>query len=1058
MLLIAAASAQNSQPPASHNSVRPKPKPSPGKTVSTENRRTPSKKKEQSTKTGALQKPDAKGKTSPAKISGPAKKPQAGRQKTTANSTTKAASPRSPGEAEEYSKALSLQDRSEKIAALRTFLEKFPASKKKTDVLELIAVTRISLAQDKLTAAEFESGIDLLKTAIGELPTPISEKLYNESISRIPADLFNNGQRLAARETASLIESKIGDNAPQLLNLAGFFLMTENGTDAKRLAEKAIAIVPTSAAYQSLGLADRLNFQLEDASQTYAKALELEPDSMVTLRNLADLKRAQAKPDEAADLYRQILAKDATSLPAETGLILALFDGGKKTDAEQEMARSLDQNPNNVILLAGAAYWYSAHNEPDKAIEYAQDAIAKEPRYIWSHIALAHGYLAKHQPAIAEQILLKARVYGNFPTLEYEIASARLMSGFYADAIDELKKSFSVKDGIIHTKLGGRIDTKENGFIETLANERRASIFEPEAADDTTTADKLKALLEFDNAVNAPAPAEDAAAKAADAFTAGDDAMKLHRQLFAASTLLSKRIALSKVSELADAAIGNTDAALNVADPGAAVMASELYESRALALTRGELIKVPDVPRAMLSAILRGRIEEIAGWSLFNQNKPSEAVIRLRRAVSVMPEKSAWWRSSMWRLGSALQADNKEAEALDSYIKSYSIDMPEGARYAVIESLYRKLNGNLDGLEGKIGKNPMPLVVNPTPDADAVARSIEPKASVSPTPDEISTVRNVVTSPASVEPLPSPTLSSVEATPTPSTEPTPSPTASPTPSIQPTPSPEASPTPSIEPTPSPEASPAVEPSPVATPEAKVSPSPEQRIGPEPQSSPTPEKAVTGTTPETAKPEASPTPDAASNEPRSSNTAGQLDKPVGSQPADSTVARNSGKQIFDPVIITIPNREIAKRSGSAGEKKPVPVEKLAEKGQPKVPASDDMPTEDQKDGSGQIRSRIVAEKDPSRVPHCSISVSQDLISIINNGGSLGILVRMDEGDLKTLKPLSSNPDDVQITLEPEIAGVKGQAFYVIHSLTAKTGDFTVSFIAPCGRKEITVNVR
>ena len=109
----------------------------------------------------------------------------------------------------------------------------------------------------------------------------------------------------------------------------------------------------------------------------------------------------------------------------------------------------------------------------------------------------------------------------------------------------------------------------------------------------------------------------------------------------------------------------------------------------------------------------------------------------------------------------------------------------------------------------------------------------------------------------------------------------------------------------------------------------------------------------------------------------------------------------------------------------------------------------------------VRPRVVAEKgsDQPAVSKCSITVSQDTISILNNGGSLGILVRMEgEGELRSIKAVSNSPDDVQIDLEPEIAGVKGQAFYVIHSATAKTGDFKVAFIAPCGRKEISVTVR
>lgn len=967
----------------------------------------------------------------------------------------KTLAPKPPSENEEYTKAIAVENLEERVAALKTFLEKFPATKKKNDTLDSIAVARIQLAQDRLTTADTESGITILKAAVGELPTPVPEKLYNDSISKIPPDLFNNGQRVAAIEIATVIEGKIGEDAGQMLNLAQFFLMTENGAEAKSLADKAIAITPTSNAYQTLGLACRLNFQLDEASQAYTKALELEPESPVILRNLADLKRAQGKSDDALNLYNQILAKDAANVQAETGLILTLFDAGKRADAEAEMGRSLEQNPNNVILLAGAAYWYAGHNEPDKAIDYSQQAIEKEPRYVWSHIALAHGYLAKKQPATAEQILLKARAFGNFPTLEYEIASARLMSGFYRDAADELRKSFWIKDGVIHTKLGGRVDADDEGFIEVLANERRASTLEPESADDKETAARLKSLLDFEQTVNAKEPNEDEAAKAADAFVNGDDPMKVHRQLYAASDLLGKRLALAKVAELAQAAVGNTDSALDVPDPGAAVMASELYDSRALALTRNELIKVPQVPRATLSAILRGRIEEIAGWTLFYQDKPADAVVRLRRAVSVMPADSAWWRSSMWKLGAALQADGKDIDALDSYIKSYSIDKPDGARYSVVESLYKRVHGNTDGLEAKIGANPVP-VVSQVPDATKVADVEEPQnaGAHSSGGSEVkagstASAKNSIEAASTPETVASPTPQASPTVP----DPTPNPTTEVTPtSVATATRADATPTPDIDAAPTSQAPVVVAPTPSPVPETTPS-SPEVT-----------ESSIAKT--DAAKTEPSPTlvNETLTEKPSTATDQKSTDPETSATPTkkrdNSAVPSNTSRQLFEPVIITVPKRNIPKSSGAPAEKKTGEADSAAGT-EKKLETNDPENSKSQKPEPEITPARVASEKetDSSVTPECPITVSQESISILNSGGSLGILVRMEGvGELKSIKAVTNSPDDVQVTLEPEIAGVKGQAFYVIHSVTAKTGDFTVAFIAPCGRKEMSVTVR
>ncbi|MEK7855379.1 MAG: hypothetical protein AAB288_04765, partial [Acidobacteriota bacterium] len=254
-----------------------------------------------------------------------------------------------------------------------------------------------------------------------------------------------------------------------------------------------------------------------------------------------------------------------------------------------------------------------------------------------------------------------------------------------------------------------------------LSYERRASILEPAAADDADTTTKLRILFEMTKKIG-DSPDESEMIALADEFVKGDDKMKLHRQLHAADLLLQKNIAVSKAAELVKAAVGNADAGLDVSAPGAAVMASELYESRTVAFARNEIVLIPEVPRPMLSAILRGRIEELAGWSFYQQKNYPAAIIRLKRAVSVMPEKSAWWRASMWRLGSALEANGNDKEALETYIQSYKIDRPSGIRYGIIESLYQKVNGKRDGLEEIIGPNPMPTVALAKPQETVEAK------------------------------------------------------------------------------------------------------------------------------------------------------------------------------------------------------------------------------------------------------------------------------------------------------------------------------------------------
>jgi tetratricopeptide (TPR) repeat protein len=634
-------------------------------------------------------------------------------------------------EKEEFEKAAAKSNAAEKIKALQKFNLDFPNSAEKNKALELIAETRAQIADEKLRSGDVEGGVELFKLAVKDAPATISDKLFTEVILQIPNNLFFRGQRLAAIEIAQSIEKKIDGNAKQVLGLAAFYLSIESADEAKRLAEKAIEIEPTQpAAYQTLGIANRLNFNLEEAANAYSKALEFAPDSIVSKRSLAEMRRATGNSAQAISLYREILAKDAADKPAQTGLILALFDNGQKAEAEAEMTKSLVQNPSNLILLVGASYWYAAQGNSAKAIELAQKALAVEPRYIWAYIALSRGFLQENRLMEAERALLAARNYGNFPTLDYELAAVRLAAGFYREAAQEMAKSFTVKNDAVNTKLGGRVEKQAKNFIELLAPERRASIFEPLAADNLDNAQKLKALLDFYQKLESPDAADAEIIEATDKFVGGDDKMKLHRQLFAADRLLEKKKVLPKVTELMRAAIGGVDAALSVPNPASAVLADQLFESRSLAISRNEIVVVPDVPRQTLSNILRGRIEEISGWALYQDNKPGEAVVRLKRAVSVLPEKSAWWRSGMWRLGAALQTDGKPKEALDAYLKGYSTETPDTAKRIIIEGLYKEINGSLDGLDAKIGAKPETASINSIIQTATATQTTEKSVSV----------------------------------------------------------------------------------------------------------------------------------------------------------------------------------------------------------------------------------------------------------------------------------------------------------------------------------------
>jgi tetratricopeptide (TPR) repeat protein len=361
------------------------------------------------------------------------------------------------------------------------------------------------------------------------------------------------------------------------------------------------------------------------------------------------------------------------------------------------------------------AYWFAAHNDSTRAMDFARRAVDIEPRYSWAQVALAHALILNKHPLAAERSLRFVRQFSRFPTLDYELAGVLVSVGLYDEAIGELNRSFTLNKGQIETKLAGRWQATAPNFVELLAPERRAAIFQTSGADNEGIAKTLKGLMAFNlaiNSANGDSPTDDQVMAAAQEFIGGADVMLPYRQLYVAGKLVKKGLALSNVIPLLDNAGKGIDAAVNVPGATVAVQAEELAEIRAHALAQGGTPDIPDAPTDALQKLMRGRIEDLAGQSLFNQSQPAEAVVRLNRAVSVLPEGTPLWRAALWHLGAAMEATGKSDQALLYYIKSYVTGTPDPVHRAVIENIYKKVNGTLEGLEDKIG--PSATAANPT--------------------------------------------------------------------------------------------------------------------------------------------------------------------------------------------------------------------------------------------------------------------------------------------------------------------------------------------------------
>ncbi|HWS86345.1 MAG TPA: hypothetical protein VN282_05255 [Pyrinomonadaceae bacterium] len=771
---------------------------------------------------------------------------QQGKQKPAASkSKTPAAKPAArPGDEDalkaELDEILKL-DAAARVERLTAFVRANPDTPQTLRAQELLASARAALGDEKLRAGDRAAGIELFRTAVNEAPAAMSDKLFAEVISQLPGNLYLLGERGAGLELARAIEKRAEGNAVRLIALASFYLGIEQPEEAARLGKAAAELKPDmAAAHQVLGVAHRFQLKLDDAAAEFARAAELDPQNASSRHALAELKRATGKAEEAAALYRELLAANEQDGGARAGLVLALFDAGRRAEAERELQSALTGGAKDLPLLVGASYWYSAHGEGAKALELAEKALAFEPRFRWAWARVAQGraLLALKRPLEAERAFRTARSFGSFATLDYEQAAALAAAGLYDEAAEALARSFALRDGKLVARLAGRVEASADNFNELLAPERRASLAQFEGAASADEARSLKALLALNYATAPGAKDERAAAEAAREFAAGDDPMRAYRNVYAANRLELMGAAAGEALARAEAAIGGVEPALSVAHAPVALFAEtpEMREMRRQVVEQDVPLNTLAVDRDTLSRVLRGRIEGLAGWALYNQGQTAEAVVRLRRAVSVLPEASAWWRTAEWRLGAALEASGSARDALAAYVASYRA-LPDPNRLPVIEALYKKLNnGSTSGLEKLIGPPPAAAsAATPSP-AEAAATTTQPAPADAAAPTATGTGTPTAT------PTPEPTPA---ATPTPEPEPTPSPAAPPASEATPDPSPSPSPEPVKEETATPEPTPA-EPAATPTPEPTPSPTPSPEPStPAAEPSPTPAPASGG---------------------------------------------------------------------------------------------------------------------------------------------------------------------------------------------------------------------
>ena len=605
-----------------------------------------------------------------------------------------------------FNEVLSIKDDEARLIGLLDFLKQFPKDPLAFKARESVVSARAAIADRKLIEGDSEFAVKLFTEAIANAPEPISDELFAKVLLQIPTNLFVAGKRTEAFDAAGEIEKKISSDARKLIGLTTFFITVQYGTEAIRLAERAIAVDTTSTlARFTLATALRLNFRLSEAIGVYKQILEIDEESVSAKLNLAELLRATGDLDDSISFYREVLEKNEDNATALTGLAIALHLKGDK-DATSFLERAALADPSNGIMHATIAFHQMKSGETFKALDSADMAIAASPTSSWGYIAKARAMRSSGDFDESERLLIFARSLGDFPSLNYELASIRLELGYFREAAETIFRAYDLDEGLVISYLGNRVLADAESFSDLISLERRAVVLDPMFNSEPMIESRLKSLMSFVKAISAETPDTQTILKHGRAFIEGDDAMRLHREIFIAGRMLQRNVAVEESLAILRSAVPRVDESLKSPMAAPATLADDIYDARQSAFSRNERIFTPRATVQVLGSVLRGRLEELTGFALLQNGDTKQAVVRFRRALSVLPEKSAWWNSAQWRLGNALEADGNRAEAVEAYIKTYDPANPDPVKYSEIERVWISMERSPRTLVERIGENP----------------------------------------------------------------------------------------------------------------------------------------------------------------------------------------------------------------------------------------------------------------------------------------------------------------------------------------------------------------
>src|SRR5262245_25907394 len=601
---------------------------------------------------------------------------------------------------------ISLEDPAARIDALQKMIKTTLTPEQMLKAREAIAASWAQLGEIQLGNNNIEKAIANFQKALDHLPEEITDQFYSATVLRIPQAISARGYRQEAIRLARRLEKRFTKEPLRLAGIGEYYLTIEAPDDAIRTLETAVNLAGTDARmHRSLGAAYRVGLRLGDSIYEYQQAINLDPADKRAYYELGNLYRAHGVYADAIKFYTKQLEIDPGHSASHKGMALAYLAQGNEAKAKEVLSQARgrgaeEEITRDIYLQTQMAFYYLQQNKIKEARYAAESALVVEPRYAWARIVNAEVDLAEGKYFDAERNLLAAQRYAGFPTLFFTFGRLYLAVEDFEGALEQFGKAFNYSlQKQFTAKLGGVFEAQAGDLQELFAREYQAALFlagPPGSDEQYKIAESLVrfnynlSLMKMKTNISRDKGKPDRNSgqleelkKGGVGFRDAEMSRRPFRALYLAQRLGQEGVGLEFAVEQAELALGMAE------------IATELD---------GSLRDYPNYDRQGRLKIFRGRALDAKGWALFKigRNRESHQVLsEAALAYGSLPE----GKLALRHLATVKELFGQLCEALDLYIAAY--EPPEAnikidINRSLIEGLYRRLNGSLDGLDDRL--------------------------------------------------------------------------------------------------------------------------------------------------------------------------------------------------------------------------------------------------------------------------------------------------------------------------------------------------------------------